>query len=55
MARRPRGRGLYAWLPDGVARSKLATAMAAPAKAITATARNWNSVVALCAMARGEA
>jgi uncharacterized protein (DUF1697 family) len=49
------GREIYAWLPDGVARSKLATAMAAPAKAITATARNWNSVTALCAMARGEA
>jgi uncharacterized protein (DUF1697 family) len=49
------GREIYAWLPDGVARSKLATAMAAPAKGITATARNWNSVTALCAMARGEA
>lgn len=49
------GREIYAWLPDGVARSKLATAMAAPAEGITATARNWNSVVALCAMAQGEA
>ena len=49
------GREIYAWLPGGVARSKLATAMAAPAKAITATARNWNSVAALCAMARAEA
>jgi uncharacterized protein (DUF1697 family) len=48
------GREIYAWLPDGVARSKLATAMAAPAKDVTATARNWNSVTTLCAMARGE-
>ncbi len=46
-----RGREIYAWLPDGVARSKLATAMAAPAKGRTATARNWNSVRALLAMA----
>jgi hypothetical protein len=28
--------------------------MAAPAKGITATARNWNSVLALSAMTRGE-
>jgi uncharacterized protein (DUF1697 family) len=48
------GREIYAWLPEGVARSKLATAMAAPAKGITATARNWNSVLALSAMTRGE-
>ncbi len=46
------GREIYAWLPDGVARSKLATAMAAPAKGLTATARNWNSVCSLLAMAR---
>ena len=48
------GREIYAWLPDGVARSKLATAMAAPAKGVTATARNWNSVSKLRAMAAGE-
>ena len=48
------GREIYAWLPDGVARSKLATAMAAPAKGVTATARNWNSVRALRALAAGE-
>lgn len=48
------GREIYAWLPDGVARSKLAAAMAAPAKGVTATARNWNSVRALRAMAAGE-
>jgi uncharacterized protein (DUF1697 family) len=48
------GREIYAWLPDGVARSKLAAAMAGPAKGVTATARNWNSVRALRAMAAGE-
>jgi uncharacterized protein (DUF1697 family) len=48
------GREIYAWLPGGVARSKLATAMAAPAKGVTATARNWNSVRELRAMAAGE-
>jgi uncharacterized protein (DUF1697 family) len=48
------GREIYAWLPDGVARSKLATAMAAPAKGVRATARNWNSVSKLRAMAAGE-
>lgn len=47
-----RGREIYVWLPDGVARSKLATAMAAPGKGVLATARNWNSVTALTAMAR---
>jgi uncharacterized protein (DUF1697 family) len=41
------GRELYAWLPGGVGRSKLGTAMAAPTKGITATARNWLTVTAL--------
>lgn len=45
------GRELYAWLPGGVARSKLATALAAPAKGVLATARNWTTVAALAAMA----
>jgi uncharacterized protein (DUF1697 family) len=48
------GRELYAWLPDGVGRSKLGTAMAAPAKGVTATARNWLTVQALHAMAAGQ-
>jgi uncharacterized protein (DUF1697 family) len=51
---RVHGREIYAWLPNGVARSKLATAMAAPAKEVMATARNWNSVRALRALAAGE-
>ena len=48
------GREIYAWLPQGVARSKLATAMAAPAKGVLATVRNWNTVGRLRAMAAGE-
>jgi uncharacterized protein (DUF1697 family) len=47
------GRELYAWLPGGAARSKLATAMAAPAPEVTATARNWATVTALLELARG--
>ena len=46
------GRELYAWLPDGAARSKLASAMAAPARGVTATARNWATVTALLELAR---
>ena len=44
---------IYVWLPDGVARSKLATAMAAPEREVTATARNWKTVTALLSMASG--
>jgi uncharacterized protein (DUF1697 family) len=46
------GRELFAWLPDGVARSKLATAMAKPARDVIATARNWTTVLTLLSMAR---
>ena len=45
------GRELYAWLPGGAARSKLATALGAPARGVTATARNWLTVSALHALA----
>jgi len=45
------GREIYAWLPEGVAHSKLGTAMAAPAKPITATARNWRTITTLLSMA----
>lgn len=45
------GREIYAWLPDGVARSKLAAGMAAPGRVVTATARNWRTVQALADMA----
>lgn len=42
------GRELYAWHPEGVARSKLWPALA---KDKSATARNWTTVNALLAMA----
>jgi uncharacterized protein (DUF1697 family) len=42
------GRELYAWHPDGVARSKLWPALA---KQKSATARNWTTVTQLLAMA----
>ncbi len=49
------GRELYAWHPDGVARSKLAAALAAKGAfgpEIVATARNWRTVATLLEMAR---
>lgn len=46
------GREIYAWLPDGGGRSKLASAMAAPARTVTATCRNWVTVRALRDLAR---
>lgn len=42
------GRELYAWHPEGVARSKLWPALA---KQRSATARNWTTVTQLLAMA----
>jgi uncharacterized protein (DUF1697 family) len=48
------GRELYAWHPDGVARSKLWNALAGTGLGVTATARNWRTVTTLAAMARGE-
>lgn len=45
------GRELYAWHPDGVARSKLWNKLAAPGLGVTATARNWTTVTSLLAMA----
>jgi uncharacterized protein (DUF1697 family) len=45
------GRELYAWHPDGVARSKLWNALAGKALGVTATARNWTTVTTLLAMA----
>ncbi len=45
------GREVYSWHPDGIARSKLALAVV-PAK-LAATARNWNTVLALSELARG--
>jgi uncharacterized protein (DUF1697 family) len=45
-----RAREIYGWFPDFTARSKLATALAAPAKGVVATARNWTTVGALLTM-----
>ena len=45
------GRELYAWHPDGVARSKLWASVAGKGLGVTATARNWTTVTTLLAMA----
>ena len=45
------GRELYAWHPDGVARSKLWARLASKSLGVTATARNWTTVTALLEMA----
>jgi uncharacterized protein (DUF1697 family) len=45
------GRELYAWHPDGVARSKLWAKLAGQGLGVTATARNWTTVTTLLAMA----
>jgi uncharacterized protein (DUF1697 family) len=49
------GREIYAWHPDGVARSKLWNALAAKGlgAGVTATARNWTTVTTLLEMAGG--
>jgi uncharacterized protein (DUF1697 family) len=45
------GRELYAWHPEGVGRSKLATLLAGRGLGTTATARNWTTVTSLLALA----
>ncbi|MFJ4918592.1 DUF1697 domain-containing protein [Streptomyces sp. NPDC088725] len=47
-------RALYLYAPDGLGRSKLAGALAGPGlfKGITATSRNWNTVVKLVELTR---
>jgi uncharacterized protein (DUF1697 family) len=44
------GRELYAWHPDGVARSKLWAKLAGPGLGVKATARNWTTVTTLLEM-----
>ncbi len=46
------GQELYAWHPDGVARSKLWNALAGKDLGVIATARNWTTVIALLDMAQ---
>jgi uncharacterized protein (DUF1697 family) len=48
------GRELYAWHPDGVARSKLWAKLAGNGLGVRATARNWTTVETLLEMARGS-
>ena len=48
-----RGREIYAWHPEGVARSKLWNALAGKGLGVTATARNWTTVTTLLEMAHG--
>jgi uncharacterized protein (DUF1697 family) len=45
------GRELYAWHPDGVARSKLWAALAGRGLGVTVTARNWTTVTKLLELA----
>jgi uncharacterized protein (DUF1697 family) len=45
------GRELYAWHPQGVARSRLWAELAGRKLGLTATARNWSTVTTLLAMA----
>jgi uncharacterized protein (DUF1697 family) len=46
------GREIYAWHPEGVARSKLWNKLAGTGLGVTATARNWTTVQTLLEMAR---
>jgi len=45
------GRELYAWHPDGIARSRLWARLAGPTLGVKATARNWTTVTKLLALA----
>lgn len=45
------GRELYAWHPEGVARSRLWAALAGSSLGVTATARNWTTVTKLLELA----
>ena len=45
------GRELYAWHPEGVARSRLWAKLAGAGLGVKATARNWTTVTTLLAMA----
>lgn len=45
------GRELYAWHPEGIARSRLWAQLAGKTLGVTATARNWATVTKLLALA----
>lgn len=46
-----RGRELYAYFPEGMGRSKLASSFTERKLGVACTARNWNTVTALCELA----
>ena len=46
-------REVYAWTPDGIARSKLWAMLAGKQLGVTATARNWTTVTKLLELAGG--
>jgi uncharacterized protein (DUF1697 family) len=48
------GRELYAWHPEGVARSKLWAKLAGKGLGVRATARNWTTVETLLEMTRAS-
>jgi uncharacterized protein (DUF1697 family) len=48
-----RGKEVYAWTPDGIARSKLWVKLAGTSLGVTATSRNWTTVEALRDLAGG--
>jgi uncharacterized protein (DUF1697 family) len=45
------GREIYAWHPDGIGRSQLWTLLAGQRLGVTATARNWTTVMNLLTLA----
>jgi uncharacterized protein (DUF1697 family) len=47
----PIGREIYAWHPNGIARSKMWAALAGKGLGVKATARNWTTVTTLLEMA----
>jgi len=48
------GREVYAWHPDGAARSKLWAKLGGKGLGVTATSRNWTTVEALLELAGGR-
>jgi len=48
------GRELYAWHPEGIARSKLWAQVAGKGLGVTATTRNWTTVTKLLELADAE-
>jgi uncharacterized protein (DUF1697 family) len=48
------GREIYAWHPEGIQRSALAALLTEQRLGVTPTARNWNTVTKLLALADDE-